>query len=128
MNCDCVVSFDNYGKLPELFVKKEIKARKEHICIECKRIIKPSEIYEKNVGKWDGEISIYKVCRDCISIRKMFFKDGFYFGEIYQDLITFLREIDGEVSSDCIKKLTPNARAKVCDMLEEIWKDNNEKG
>jgi hypothetical protein len=48
---------------------KCVKARKEHRCCECSQPIKPGEVYERAVAKYDGRIYSYKTCTPCSRIR-----------------------------------------------------------
>ena len=128
MNCDCYCDASGYSgdnDFCHFISKSNPVAKKEHICTECKRVIKKGEQYEY----WFvvcGKPSTYKTCIDCISVRNVFFRNNWTFTEIYWDLCDFIIEIDGDISSDCIRKLTPAARIKICDMIEEAWERNNE--
>jgi hypothetical protein len=51
------------------------KARKEHKCCECSRIIGVGEEYQRWAGKWDGTVESFKTCLRCVEIR-----DGFSCG------------------------------------------------
>lgn len=55
---------------PEFFNESWRKARKDHVCDECHKKIEPKQSYKYISGKWDGEISIYKVCIDCDTLRE----------------------------------------------------------
>jgi len=118
-DCGCVVADDYDG--PEFYSETMRKARKEHRCTECRRIIEHGEHYEYVTGKWDGEFSEHKTCPDCLSIRKAFFCKGWGHGAIYEDLWDHIYYMDGSVSSDCIVPLTATARECVCAMIEEAW-------
>lgn len=41
------------------------KARKEHRCAECHRVIGPGETYRRNVSAYDGMMDTHKVCSHC---------------------------------------------------------------
>lgn len=45
------------------------KARKEHICCECRGIIHTGERYNYHHGVWNGKAASYKVCFDCDDLR-----------------------------------------------------------
>ncbi len=62
MSCEC--DFE----APDFYDLSKKKARKEHKCSECNSTIKIGEIYEYVSGKWEGDISIYKTCPDCLNI------------------------------------------------------------
>lgn len=119
MECACVaVDIDNY---PEFFEEKTRKAVKPNKCSECRRVIEPGERYEHVAGKWDGHFETFKMCSDCLSIRKSFFCEGFSFGGMLEELGEHINYMNGEVSGDCIKPLTPRAREIVCEMIEREW-------
>lgn len=59
------------------------KARKPHLCGECREVIEPGQRYEHHVGKYDGHIFIADTCETCVKVRSTYFKCGWYFGEIW---------------------------------------------
>ena len=66
MSYDCYCDYD-----PPEFCHVEIrKARKEHKCEECSGRILVGERYEYTRGKWDGDISNFKICERCYDIRQ----------------------------------------------------------
>lgn len=99
------------------------RARKEHRCHECKRIISVGEKYLSETVFFDKEISIWKTCLDCESIRKAFFSEGFFFGETRWMLNDHIRECSGEISEITIAGLTATAREMVCSMIQQAWED-----
>jgi hypothetical protein len=127
MDCSCSIDYTEHDNDPELYDEKIVKSRKDHKCSECRRVIKKGEHYKRIKGLWDGYFSTYKHCADCQSIAKEFFH-SFNFECLLDDLWEFIRDSDGEVSQTCISKLTPGARNKVCSIIEEVWKDNEESG
>lgn len=78
--------------MPEAFVRKMVRARKEHRCCECGNIIQKGWLYERISGIWDGRPSRFKTCIYCMCIRKsMTGKESFpedepSFGELYEYL------------------------------------------
>jgi len=122
-SCSCIY-VEDYDE-PEFYSATERKARKEHSCCECGRTIEPKEKYEHVSGKWD-DIQTYKTCLDCVSVRKSFFCEGYYHLNIWESVGEHLLEIDGELSSECLLSLTPRAREKVCDIIEEVFEELNE--
>lgn len=122
MDCSCdILDGLDEGESPEFFEEKEIAAKTPHKCGECGREINKGEKYLRAVGKWDGVISTYKTCSDCKSIREQFFCKSGDFGYIFYDLREYISEVDGEIPQQCISKLTPVAKSKVCDMIQEHW-------
>lgn len=106
----------------------------EHKCGECSREIALGEEYEFSWGvKLDDDEKVieeesndYATCRDCSSMRKSFFCEGWYYGRIWDDLEEHLAEVvrfGTGVSSDCMASLTKAARDDVCDIVERIWEE-----
>ena len=102
------------------------KARKEHKCNECKRIIPIGDKYLREVTLYDGEVEAWKTCKDCESIRDNFFTGGYYYGEILYTLREHIYESYGDVSESCIADLTPGAQEIVCNIIEDYWGDNDD--
>jgi hypothetical protein len=127
MECTCSISVDlDYCTEDNGFYKtKIIKARKIHICSECKREINPKERYEFISGVYDGVFTEYKTCMDCVSLKDSFF-GSYYFTRIWEDFIENMDDCDWRVPEKCLAKLTPAARAKVCESIENYWNDGED--
>jgi len=121
MQCATVLTGYDDGAAETLSLKI-VTARKQHKCHECYRKIQPGERYENYVGLFDG-IFRQKTCLDCISLRDVFFIDGFIFEAIWQDMREHIHYCGDQISESALSKLTPVARARVCDMISEIWWD-----
>lgn len=123
-SCSCIYvgDFDS----PSFYSREMRKANREHKCSECSRPIAPGEQYENARGKWNEEFAVYKTCRDCLSVRDEFFCDGYPHQGIWEAVTEHLHYCDGHISAASIAELTPAARDKVCDMIEEIWEDDCE--
>ncbi|UCE99958.1 MAG: hypothetical protein JSV82_02515 [Planctomycetota bacterium] len=126
MDCSCDVGFDDYGDYPEFYNESTPIARKEHKCFECGRMITKGEKYHCASGKWNIKIETYKTCGDCLSIREQFFGNGWNFGNVIWDLEEHISETDAGLSQECIAKLTPVARNRVCDMIQKYWERREE--
>jgi len=63
------------------------RARKEHVCDECRETIKAGETYEHVTGCWDGEWATFKTCWFCLRIREDFFPCGWNHGCLVEDFI-----------------------------------------
>ena len=73
------------GELPEWMHYRMRKARKEHVCCECREPIKKGEQFEYTSGKWDGRIQAFKTCAYCANLRAVLvskFCDGVAFGDL----------------------------------------------
>lgn len=57
------------GESPECFTQIIRKARKEHKCYECRRLIAKGEQYEYSSGIWAGEAQSFKLCLDCVNLK-----------------------------------------------------------
>ncbi|HWA67144.1 MAG TPA: hypothetical protein VG899_12350 [Mycobacteriales bacterium] len=64
------------------------RARKEHRCDECRRIIKSGEVYQRFAGKCDGYLSSYTTCSHCEAAVGWLIKacEGYIFGLALADL------------------------------------------
>lgn len=103
---------------------EDVTVKKELCCCECKEGIQPGDLHEKRVVGWkEGEEKeTYLTCSDCLSIRAEFFCNGFVYNEMYKLLGEHIVDFDGQVSEECLVRLTSAARAKVLDLVEENWK------
>jgi hypothetical protein len=99
------------------------KARKEHKCCACRRVIQPGEEYERVFGVWDADPATYKTCQDCLSLREVFFCESYYYTSIWSDFEYHVHEMLGEISSSCLTSLTKRARDKACDIIEQYWEE-----
>lgn len=124
MNCSCIIPNDDFDELIEFERECTPKARKEYKCYECCSLIKPGEKYNKIIGKWeDDKITTFRTCLDCVSIKDIFFSDGYVFGEIWEALEEFIKQSlsYNQFPWSCLTELTPGARAAVCGVIENIW-------
>ena len=48
-----------------VYRQQVLKAKKQHKCTECKRVIERGETYRRTAGLYDGEWTIGKVCAHC---------------------------------------------------------------
>ena len=115
MDCSCSISIDHDGEL-SCFKEKIRTARKKHRCGECFGDITPGEQYEYVSGIWDGEPIVYKTCLDCKSLRDVFF-DSWTYTQVWDDF--FDNFYPDDIPEKCLATLTPLARAKVCEWIEE---------
>jgi hypothetical protein len=67
-NSDCACGYDGDYEPCEFYYEEVRKARKQHRCAECRGPINPGDHYMHRVGKWDGEVSVYKTCQPCMNI------------------------------------------------------------
>lgn len=92
------------GEPPDFYCESIKKAKKEHVCFECRNIIKKKDSYIYVSGKWNGEMDSFKFCQKCWAIRdeieKHEMKEGCYgieasvpFGML-MEVIHYYPEID----------------------------------
>lgn len=122
MDCSIIINNDT-GETAEVVTQKEVKARKNHFCGECGRVIEKDEIYERYRGYWsDLGWQEHKTCIDCLSIRKAFFK-SFIFGCLYEDLLEHIENTSGAISEDCVNMLTKKAKEKVFSFIDRYMEN-----
>jgi len=127
MECACTVpvDFDSDERVKFIGTTSHT-ARKEHKCNECKEYISPGQWYQKEAFVCEGKFEVHKTCEHCWSLRQVFFSDGWLYGCLWDEMREFINEARGDLSVDCILMLTPKARGKVLDIIEELWEDEEE--
>jgi len=93
-------------------------ARKDHKCYECRKTISKGTSYLKEVIVFDRELTSYKLCPVCESIRNTFFTEGWYYGQLMNMLYDHISDCE-TISEDVILKLIPEAQSLVLKMMEE---------
>ncbi len=53
------------GDQPDVYVANTRRARREHVCTECRRTIRSGERYSLARALYDGGWDIYKTCEHC---------------------------------------------------------------
>jgi hypothetical protein len=124
MGCSCIIDVD-VDDLSEILFEEVVNARKEHCCHECFTTIKQGDEYYKEKSLYNGHISIHKTCMDCKSIRDNLV-GSFYWGEIMEAVRDGIHDSGGEVPEDCLSKLTPKARERICGVIESTWDNDND--
>ncbi len=119
MDCSCDASAIGCDSVVTLYQKYDRRALKYHRCNECRRAIKKNETYTIEKFRDDERFHTYKTCNDCQSVRQVFFSKGYYFEALWADMGSFIHDAKGQIPEDCIAQLTPAARNKVCDLIEE---------
>ena len=119
MSCSCSIDAYDEGCSTDFMREETPVARKSYKCCECQREIVKGEKYERVVGKWEGDFATFKTCMDCASIRDAFFC-SFSFSRMFEDLREEIDYANGNLSQDCIAKLTPRAKDMVLEMIDEF--------
>jgi len=83
MTCYCEIG---YGETPDFSFEEDVRAKKQHRCVECLEPILPGETYNRYTGKWDGEVKTYTTCTSCKELRDQWeaepWSEGFTFGSV----------------------------------------------
>ena len=125
MQCLCIDT--DYDSNLSLYQEKDRKARTQHNCCECDRIIQSGELYRLETGKWGKEFARYKTCQDCLSLRNEFFC-SWIFGQVRDLLIEELEWDLSIASEESINRLTKNARNWIFGQIERIQSDEENGG
>ncbi len=96
-------------------------ARKEYKCHECHRRIFKREQYRLERTVFEGRFSTHRTCIDCCSVREHLVCDFFY-GYVWELIQEIIDEDPEDLPWARIGRLTPAARAHICEMIEEAWK------
>lgn len=68
MTNECLCSSDGDCAIPDYFRKEAVRARKEHICVECGDLIPPGSTYTRIICVSDGVWYRYSMCTTCTAI------------------------------------------------------------
>lgn len=69
-----------------LLSRTQPTAHKEHMCCECRQIIKPGQKYERDATVFEGDFAVYKTCIPCLNVRHSMLPCGFYYGSLWDDI------------------------------------------
>jgi len=122
LSCECNIDVDHDGEYATCYTSKMVTARKKHVCDECLKDITAGDLYEYLSMKFDGSFCVYKTCLACKSIRDIFFSSWVY-TEVWESFRNEFGWTDSIIPESCISELTPGARDRVCEFIEESWED-----
>lgn len=60
----------DFSDPPTFFTETTVRARKPHLCCECRDEIKPGETYRRSSGKWEGRCETFATCLACVVLWK----------------------------------------------------------
>jgi hypothetical protein len=83
IQCDC--SVDDYEPATVCTVR-DVRARKQHWCGECGRVIEKGETYEYVRGLWEGDWSTHKTCLGCKRVRQHLCSSGWRYGGLAEQV------------------------------------------
>lgn len=100
----------------ELWQESTAKARKQHVCGECGRFIKPGETYHKVWGVGDGDAFSGKWCEHCNVAKDWLWENcsGSILGQVIEDCREHVHEYKRH--ADCIPAL-----ARICAGASRHW-------
>lgn len=114
----CPLSSSDDGDRPECFRKSIRTARKDHQCYECSEPIARGQRYEHVSGIWDRRPETYKTCLSCVEIRDHFACNGFFYGQVWEDLENNFFP-DMKAGGPCMEGLSPAAKARLFEARTE---------
>lgn len=119
-NCSCACVYVDVNEAYDTIKEETAVSTGEELCGECNRRIKLGEEYELYQGRSpsEGEVRTHLTCKDCLSVREAFFCD-WMFGHLWEDLSEHVYEVAGEITTDCLLRLTPWAREGVLELIDE---------
>lgn len=119
--CGVCISGSYDGDLPEFLTEAIVKARKSYKCCECGDPIAIGALYERVVGKWDGELSTYRTCLPCQEIRRNLCCEGWAYTLLWEDAND--SGMFEHLTTGCLEQLeTAAAKAKLLSKWRE-WKE-----
>jgi hypothetical protein len=113
----CVCAYVYPDNPAEFVSERVVVAKKKHKCSECRREISIGEPYEYTFGVWDGDPGVYKTCNDCLSVRSVFFCDGWQYERVWD--LTYETLNESSIPLGQLDALTPSAREKVIAYIDE---------
>ena len=85
---DCTCLYGGYDEYDEGSFQSRtfVTARKDHVCVECKALIRKGDIYVRFASRNDGRVFSNRTCAVCEEIRESLYCDGYYFGRMWADI------------------------------------------
>lgn len=117
----CDVSLDDYdGDEAAFYNEAYVKARKAHVCHECREAIEKGQSYHRVTGKWDGDVCTYRFCRSCWEVMGEFSDGAKTFGVVWD---TFINEwASGATLQGCLNRLESVAAKSLMTRQWRRWK------
>lgn len=118
MECACISA--DVNEFCEVLFDKHVQTRKSYRCGECGRAIAKGETCRLEKTVFEGEFNTHRTCIDCCSVREHLVC-SFYYGAIWELVSEEIQENPFDLPWSKIGRLTPAARAKVCEWIEKEW-------
>jgi hypothetical protein len=79
---------------PSIYCEEVRKAKKEHICSECRRAILKKENYRNVFGVWENKPTTFKTCSHCMIPQDWLRKEcnGFLHGNLEDEILEHAEE------------------------------------
>jgi hypothetical protein len=115
---------DYDGDDNDFYRERMPKARKEHVCCECKGVINIGEQYQYASGKADGDMWQAKTCALCCEIRKSLVCGSWVFGALWDEIENHIFPAWKDISPiDCLARIDSlAARNKLREAYAEYLK------
>lgn len=119
--CGCIVA--DYGDPVDDWREGPAWAGQTLQCSECGAEILIGRRFQLVEYTDDDEPGRRFHCLDCVSIIDEFFCEGVAFGRVWDDVLCHVEDTEGEISSDCLLRLTPKARSAVLGYINDVFTD-----
>jgi hypothetical protein len=120
----CPISGADGESGPSFSTTKVVRAAKSWKCTECYEPITIGTKHERVSGMWDEHWSTHRTCLSCVEIRNHFACNGFYFGEVWEQLEgNFFPDM--KAGGPCMQGLSPAAKARLFERRLKWLEDNN---
>ena len=128
MQCSCEIDSCSDTEIYDDSEAKIVKAVTDSLkCGECGKQIKFGEQCEWYRGEYEGGKYTHYTCLDCLSLREHFFYN-WAFENTWEDFEAHMQDCNWEIPESCLSKVTPAARAKICESVEREWDYLDEQG
>lgn len=100
---------------PEWHRETEQKARKSYTCCECGGEIAKGATYQYMIGRWDGDVSVFRTCEPCADLRESYAAQGYcyVYGRLWADHLDELQNSGRAVRPEQIEAARAKARASI---------------
>lgn len=124
MKCSCNAGYCGENDDVLGYSDRELNAAREHICPECKSVIKKGDKFIFSSIFGIDDICNFKMCLNCWELTQVFFKDGWTVNSMMYELKDYLYDNWSEdLPSDCISSLNPVNKAMICDILQQFQEE-----
>lgn len=83
----CMIDYDSDGAVTRIADGQYFRAKKQHKCKECGRLIDAGESYHREAYVFDGQFTVNKTCAHCMVVRNWLQNEcgGWLFGAVEED-------------------------------------------